>query len=108
MKFLVILLGLVSLGSSSPYRKVTLCTPDQSNQETYCGRGWAAACTTLHPDQEWCKDETAPLPSCCKATEKGTKITACGCCGYGKKASVSQHGVFAAHHEPPIVEYDIR
>jgi hypothetical protein len=56
------------------------CTPNSKDADLMC------YCLQYHPDQEFCNDENAPLPSCCKAAEKGAKAKACACCSSKKRA----------------------
>jgi hypothetical protein len=99
---LVLVQALVTCGAA--YRPTKYCTPDSKNEETYC------RCLIYHPREEFCEDENAPLPSCCRATEKGSKIKACGCCRsvYGSKRDISVQERGSYEHVQPIVEYDIR
>lgn len=84
MKTIFAILSFVSL--TSAYKPVQMCTPDINKEATYC------RCLFYHPQQEFCESDTAPLPSCCRATEKKSKIHVCGCCRsvYGSKRNINE------------------
>ncbi len=77
-------IGLLSYaGGLGGITAVKYCTPEQG-AKTWCGNqsgsGNGYTCLHWHSPEEFCLDENAPLPSCCRATEKDSGYTGCACC----------------------------
>ena len=94
--------------SADAYRAPKYCTTDSKNDAAYCGKNPGGhPCLTYHPKEEFCEDENAPLPSCCRAAdEKG--FNGCACCRsvYGSKRFNSNARRY--EHVQAETEYDIR
>lgn len=99
--FIVLLLAIATIalaGVPLPQRP-NYCSSDSEDPSLKC------MCLTYHPDAEFCKDETLPLPSCCKATEKDSKAKGCICCAKKKAATVAERGMYIHHRELEVTEY---
>jgi len=94
-----------------PYKPIKYCKPTQGPD--FCGQSSGYSCLHWHPDKEFCEDETAPFPSCCRAAEKGSGYTQCACCASvhgSKRIDVSKRGTYQ-HNNPAYqdeVEYRIK
>jgi hypothetical protein len=110
------MLALLFLILLVPYRAPTYCQPDNRIPATYCGSGanpGGHPCLFYHPKEEFCKDENALIPSCCRAVDeyrKGNKGWGCACCAdvHGSKHSfiqILERGWYS-HFQPPIQEQE--
>src|SRR5215813_9745745 len=106
VKALTVLLLLISASFAAfPVPKVSqpYCRPAEETKDPKL----ACLCLHYHPDPEFCKDETAPIPSCCKAGEKNSGVKGCLCCAGAKAALTSEHGTYI-HNQPAEVEYSLK
>jgi hypothetical protein len=109
--FVLVLLAFAFVSSASPYKAAKYCTPKQGDAN-FCGNqsgpGNGYTCLHWHPDEEFCMEENAPLPSCCRATEKNNSgITSCACCSsvHGGKRIINVKDVGWYQHVQTEVEY---
>jgi hypothetical protein len=94
----------------APIRAPKFCTPNSKNAATYCGKNPGGhPCLFYHPKEEFCEDENAPLPSCCRAADE-SGFVGCACCRsvYGSKKDISVKERGRYEHTQTETEYDIQ
>ncbi len=108
---LTILVLLAIAPAALPISSVKYCTPVQG-PKSFCGnqagQGNGYTCLHWHPDEEFCKSEDEPIPSCCRAAEKDSGYTGCACCRSvhgSQRIDVQKRGSYQHNREAAEVEY---
>jgi hypothetical protein len=106
-------IALVVVGPAAGYRAPKYCTSKEGSAN-WCGNqpgnGHGYTCLHWHSDEEFCKHEDEPLPSCCWATEKDSGMVGCACCSSAgsKRIDLGKVGSYFHDRYAAETEYEVK